>query len=156
MVPIQHDARMLDPKDGKILDELMADGRKSVVEISKDLDLPRATVQERVRKMVETGVIRKFVAVPDYSRLGKQVTAYVFITFKSEGNLSQRKLAEEVSRIPGVYEVSVISGGWDMILKVRAGSVEEIGTLVVDRLRATRGIDKTETCVAFQTMKESL
>jgi DNA-binding Lrp family transcriptional regulator len=41
-----------------------------------------------------------------------------------------------------------------MLLKVRAGSVEEIGRLVVDRLRAMRGIEKTETCVAFQTVKE--
>jgi len=49
----------------------------------------------------------------------------------------------------------VISGEWDILLKVRAGSVEEIGALVVDRLRAMKGIEKTETCVAFQTIKES-
>jgi DNA-binding Lrp family transcriptional regulator len=33
--------------------------------------------------------------------------------------------------------------------------VEEIGTMVVDKLRAMKGIEKTETCVAFQTIKES-
>ena len=60
-----------------------------------------------------------------------------------------------MSKIPGVYEVAVISGEWDMLLKVRAGSVEDIGRLVVDRLRALKGIEKTETCVAFQTIKES-
>jgi DNA-binding Lrp family transcriptional regulator len=146
---------MIDAKDGKILDELMRDGRKSVVEIANELDLPRATVQERLKKMVAVGVIKKFVAIPDYSKIGRQVMAYVFVTFSGGGGLSQRKLAEEISKIPGVYEVSVISGEWDILLKVRAGSVEEIGSLVVDRLRATRGIEKTETCVAFQTIKES-
>jgi len=49
----------------------------------------------------------------------------------------------------------VISGEWDMLLKVRANSVEEIGKLVVDKLRAMKGIEKTETCVSFQTIKES-
>ena len=49
----------------------------------------------------------------------------------------------------------VISGEWDIMLKVRAGSVEEIGTLVVDKLRMMKGIEKTQTCVAFQTVKES-
>ena len=145
----------MDAKDEQILGELIGDGRKSVVEIADELDLPRATVQERLKKIVESGVIRKFAAIPDYSKIGKQVMAYVFVTFSREGGLSQRKLAEEISKIPGVYEVSVISGEWDMLLKVRAGSVEEIGKLVVDRLRAMKGIEKTETCVAFQTVKES-
>lgn len=147
---------MIDSKDERILGELVRDGRKSVVEIADRLDLPRATVQERLKKMVESGVIRRFAAIPDYSKTGRQVMAYVFVAFSNEGGLSQRKLAEEISKIPGVYEVSVISGEWDMLLKVRAGSVEEIGRLVVDRLRATKGIEKTETCVAFQTIKESL
>ena len=146
---------MLDPKDEKILRLLVSDGRKSVVEISKELDLPRATVQERVKRLVDSGAIRRFVAIPDYAMIGKQVTAYIFVSFRSEGSVSQRNLAEEVSRIPGVYEVAVISGEWDILLKVRAGSVEEIGKLVVDKLRATKGVEKTETCVAFQSIKES-
>ena len=147
---------MMDQKDERILGELMRNGRKSVVEIADRLSLPRATVQERLTKMVRTGVIRQFAAVPDYAKIGKQVMAYVFVAFSNEGGLSQRRLAEEIARMPGIYEVSVISGEWDILLKVRASSVEEIGRLVVDRLRALRGIEKTETCVAFQAIKESV
>lgn len=146
---------MLDTKDQKILAELLEDGRKSVVEISNDLRIPRATVQERLKKLVDSGVITKFVAIPDYSKIGKQVTALVLVSFRSAENVSQRSLAKEISRIPGVYEVIVISGDWDIVLKVRAGSVEEIGALVVDKLRMMKGIEKTQTCVAFQTVKES-
>lgn len=152
---LQHFAGTLDIKDQKILAELLKDGRKSVVEISNGLGIPRATVQERLSKLVDSGVIRKFVAIPDYSKIGKQVTAIVLISFRSGENISQRGLAEQMSKIPGVYEVIVISGEWDIVLKVRAGSVEEIGTLVVDKLRMMKGIEKTQTCVAFQTMKES-
>jgi len=146
---------MLDDKDEKILRELVADGRKSVVDISEELGVPRATIQERLNKMIRSGVIRKFAAIPDYSKIGKQVTAYIFVSFRGEESISQRALAEEISGIPGVYEVSVISGEWDILLKVRAGSVEEIGNFVVDRLRRMKGIEKTETCVAFQMIKES-
>ncbi len=146
---------MLDSKDEKIVGLLVEDGRKSVVDISKELDLPRATVQERLKRLVDSGAIKRFVAIPDYSRIGRQVTAYIFVSFRSEGSLSQRRLAEDISRIAGVYEVAVISGEWDMLLKVRAASVEEIGGLVVDKLRAMKGIEKTQTCVAFQTIKES-
>lgn len=124
------------------------------MEISNELEVPRATVQERLNKLVRLGVIKRFAAVPDYTRIGMQVTAFVFVTFRSEEKVSQRILAEQISRIPGVFEVSVISGEWDIPLKVRAASVEEIGRLVVDRLRAMAGIEKTETCLVFQTIKE--
>jgi DNA-binding Lrp family transcriptional regulator len=146
---------LIDAKDTKILEQLIHNGRKSVVEISDDLGIPRATVQERVNKLIHSGVIKKFIAIPDYGKIGKQVTAYIFVAFKSEENVSQRNLAEQISKISGVYEVSVISGQWDILLKVRASSVEEIGGLVVEKLRTMRGIEKTETCIAFQTIKES-
>ncbi len=146
---------MLDSKDESILRSLLEDGRRSAVEISRELDVPRATVQERLNRLVNDGVIKKFAAVPDYSKLGLKVTAYVFVTFTSEERVPQRTLAEHISKIPGVFEVSVISGEWDILLKVRASSVEEIGRLVVDRLRAMKGIEKTETCVVFQAILES-
>ena len=145
----------MDTKDEKILRELCTNGRKSVVEISKELDIPRGTVQERINKLVKTGTIKKFVAIPDYQKIGKPVTAYVFVAFRSEERVSQRDLAEQIARISEIYEVSVISGGWDILLKVRGSSFEEIGSLVVDKLRTMKGIEKTETCVAFQTIKES-
>jgi Lrp/AsnC family leucine-responsive transcriptional regulator len=145
---------MLEDKDRGILALLLRDGRTSVVEISNELRIPRATVQERVRKMIEAGVIKRFTAIPDYSKLGQPVTAYIFVSFRNEKDVSQHGLAEEMARIPQVYEVSVISGEWDILLKVRAGSVEEIGRLVVEKLRMMRGIERTETCVSFQTIKE--
>ncbi len=126
------------------------------MEISNDLQIPRATVQERLKKLVDAGIIRRFAAIPDYSKTGKLVTALVLVSFSSAERVSQRGLAEEISKIPGVYEVFVISGEWDMVLKVRAASVEEVGAMVLDKLRMMKGIEKTQTCVAFQTIKESL
>ena len=128
---------------------------KSVVVISNELGIPRATVQERLGKMVRSGAIKKFAAIPDYSKIGKGVTAYILVSFSATGNVSQRSLAETITKIPGVYEVSLISGEWDILLKVRASSVEEIGMLVIDKLRMMKGIEKTQTCVSFQTIKES-
>ena len=80
------------------------------MEISDALDLPRATVQERLKRLKHAGVVRKVAAVPDYSKVGRPVTAYVSVTFASGGNVSQRALAEQISVTEGVFEVSVISG----------------------------------------------
>ena len=144
---------MIDAKDRRLLDELMEDARKSVVDISNDLGIPRATVQERIKRMKQSGVIKKFVAIPDYSLLGRPVTAFIFVSFMP-GTVSQRELGEQISHLPRVEEVHLITGEWDIVLKVRAGSMDELGKLVLDKLRAMKGVMRTVTCVCFNTLKE--
>jgi Lrp/AsnC family leucine-responsive transcriptional regulator len=145
---------MMSEKDRRILDELMVDARKSVVDISNDLGIPRATVQERIQRMKQSGVIRKFVAVPDYSLLGRPVTAFILVSFMS-GAISQRELGQLMSQMPRVDEVHLITGEWDIILKVRVASMDELGKLILDKLRAMKGVMRTVTCVCFNTLKES-
>ena len=144
---------MIDEKDRRILDELMEDARKSVVDISNELEIPRATVQERIQKMKKNGLIRKFVAVPDYSQLGRPVTVFILVSFMP-GTVSQRQLGEQISHLPRVEEVHLITGEWDIMLKVRAESMDELGKLVLDKLRAMKGVMRTVTCVCFNTVKE--
>jgi DNA-binding Lrp family transcriptional regulator len=144
---------MIDEKDRRILDELMEDARKSVVDISNELEIPRATVQERIQKMKRNGLIRKFVAVPDYSQLGRPVTVFILVSFMP-GTVSQRQLGEQISHLPRVEEVHLITGEWDIMLKVRAESMDELGKLVLDNLRAMKGVMRTVTCVCFNTIKE--
>ena len=89
---------MQEDKDMKILALLLEDGRRSVVEISDQLRIPRATVQERMKKLVKSGVIRKFAALPDYSKIGQPVTAYIFISFRNEKDVSHVLVAKKPSR----------------------------------------------------------
>ena len=144
----------LDDKDRKILDCLRKDGRMSAVAMAEALEVPRATVQERLARLMEKGVIRRFSAILDYPRLGLGVVAYILVSFRSDSKTSQRELAEKIAGIQGVHEVALIAGEWDIILKVRGPSVEEIGRLVLDRLRKTEGVEKTQTCVSFDVVKE--
>jgi DNA-binding Lrp family transcriptional regulator len=144
----------MDGKDIQILRILMHDARRSVVNIARELNLPRSTVNDRIRKMVKERIIKKFTTVPDYSKLGLGVKAYILVSFRSDG-INQHQLAEQIAKIDSVYEVSLISGEWDIIVKVRAPSVESIGRLVIDRLRSMKGVERTQTCVCFETLKES-
>jgi Lrp/AsnC family leucine-responsive transcriptional regulator len=144
----------LDEKDMKILKVLMKDGRKSVAEIAGELESPRSTISDRINKMLREGVIKRFTAVPDYPKLGLGVKAYILVSFRSDG-INQHQLAEQIADMESVYEVSLISGEWDIIVKVRASSVEEVGSFVIDKLRTMKGVEKTQTCVCFKTLKES-
>ena len=54
-----------------------------------------------------------------------------------------------------MQEVHIITGDWDLLVKVRAASVDAIGKFVVDKLRLISGLDKTLTCMVFETVKET-
>ena len=145
---------MLDEKDSAILEELIKDSRKSTKAIARELDIPRATVHDRIVRMEARGVIRRYTAVPDYARLDLGVTAFILAQFDHGEGTSQRDTAEEIAQIPGIFEVHLISGEYDILLKVRGASMEEIGRLVVDRLREVKGVARTLTCASFSTVKE--
>jgi len=145
---------MLDEKDSAILDELMKDSRKTTKAIARNLRIPRATVHDRIVKMEQRGVIRRYTALPDYDQLGLGVSAFVLVQFEPEDGVSQRETAEEVASIPGIFEVHLISGEYDILLHVRGSSMEEIGRLVIDRLREVKGVSRSLTCACFTTVKE--
>jgi len=145
---------MLDEKDFSILEELMKDSRKTTKSIAKELGIPRATVHDRIHRMEQRETIRRYTAVPDYGQLGLGVTSFVLVQFEPEKGVSQRDTAEEISTIPGISEVHMISGEYDMLLKIRGASIEEIGKLVIDRLREVKGVARTLTCACFTTVKE--
>jgi Lrp/AsnC family leucine-responsive transcriptional regulator len=145
---------MLDEKDSAILEKLVEDSRKTTKAIARDLDIPRATVHDRIVKMEQKGVIRRYTAVPDYAQLDLGVSAFILVQFEPESGLSQRETAEEIAAIQGIFEVHMISGEYDMLLKVRGSSMEEIGRLVIDRLREVKGVARTLTCAVFTTVKD--
>jgi len=144
----------MDGKDAVIIEELKENGRESTTRIADRLGIPRVTVHERIKKLLEERVIKKFTVQLDYHRLGLGTTAFILVSFLPTTRKTQNDLAEEISRIPNVFEVHIISGEWDFIVKARAGSVEELGDLVVNRLRMIEGVEKTISCLSFKSIKE--
>lgn len=145
---------MLDEKDSAILEELIKDSRKTTKAVARALDIPRATVHDRIVKMEQNKTILRYTAVPNYSQLGIGVTAFILVQFSPQEGLSQRETAEEIADLKGIHEVHMISGEYDMLLKVRGSTMEDIGRLVIDKLREIKGVARTLTCACFSTTKE--
>jgi DNA-binding Lrp family transcriptional regulator len=145
----------LDEKDQAILEELRKDSRSTTTQIAKKTRIPRVTVHERIRKLKKGGVIKLFTVAPDYAKLGRPSTAFILIAY-AQGPVSQRELARKISLLPGVFEVHAVTGEWDFLVKARGASLQEIGELVVDKLRALPGVARTQTIACFSTIKEEL
>ena len=145
---------MFDSKDQRILHELQLNADQSVLQISRKLRLPRSTVQHRIDRMKSNKIIKRIVAVPDYPQIGLPVTAFVLVTYNPVNNVSQQDVARAIAKIKNVVEVHVVAGQWDIILKARGGSLQEIGELVVNQLRQIPGVGQTVTSGSFFIIKE--
>ncbi|MEM2127119.1 MAG: Lrp/AsnC family transcriptional regulator, partial [Candidatus Bathyarchaeia archaeon] len=130
----------LDEKDIEILRLLQRDAKMSVKEISERLDSPVTTVYSRIKRLEDLGFIRGYTALLDASKLGRGTTAFILASFTYrapgiEKTLDQRQIAREVARFPEVQEVHIITGDWDILIKVKDRDVASIGRFVIDKLR---------------------
>ncbi len=149
----------MDEKDRRILEILQKNCKLTTKELARMLNMPQTTVFVRIKKLEREGIIKSYRAILDAKKVGKPVTAFVLVSFsyripEEKKILSQRQIAKKISLFPEVQEVHIIAGQWDMIVKVKAKSVEEVGKFVVERLRKIEGIEKTLTCIVFFTEKE--
>ncbi|MFX1491668.1 MAG: Lrp/AsnC family transcriptional regulator [Promethearchaeota archaeon] len=145
---------MLDKKDTQILTELRIDATQSASRIAQKLHIPRSTVQHRIDRMKKNEIITRVVAIPDYQKIGLPVTAFVLLTYTPTKDQSQQDVAHEIAKLENVVEVHVVAGQWDIILKARGASLQEIGELVVNQLRKIPGVGHTVTSGSFFIIKE--
>jgi DNA-binding Lrp family transcriptional regulator len=71
------------------------------------------------------------------------VTAYVLIQTEV-GKAAQ--VADQVARIDGVVSADDVTGPYDVIVRAEAGSVDELGRMVVSKVQLIDGITRTLTC----------
>jgi DNA-binding Lrp family transcriptional regulator len=148
----------LDEKDLAILTLLQKNCRMTAREIARKIDSPITTVFAKMRRMEQQKVIKEYKAILDSKKLNLGTTAFILASFSyrnGETPLSQRVIAEQIARFPEVQDVHIISGDWDILIKIKEENVDAIGNFVIDKLRTVKGIEKTLTCMVFDTQKET-
>ena len=150
----------LDEKDMAILALIQENSKLTAKQIAKKIDAPITTVFAKTKRMEELGVIQEYRAIlaPEKLEAGTAAFILVSVSYRAKADdvpISQRVVAEEIAKFPEVQEVYIITGDWDLLVKLRAESVDAVGKFVVDKLRLIKGIEKTLTCMVFETVKET-
>jgi len=148
----------LDKKDLKILQIIQKNCQLSSKDIAKKVGSPITTVFSKIKRMEKMGIIKEYRAIVDPKKLGFSATAFILasVSYSINGEkVSQREIAKEIAKFPEVQEVHIITGDWDLLIKIRAENVDKMGKFVIDKLRLVKGIEKTLTCVVFETVKET-
>ncbi|MEM3378788.1 MAG: Lrp/AsnC family transcriptional regulator [Candidatus Bathyarchaeia archaeon] len=150
----------LDEKDLAILAILQENSKLTARQIAQRANAPITTVFAKTKRLEELGIIREYRAILAPEKLGTGTTAFILasVSYRAKADdspVSQRAVAEEIAKFPEVQEVHIITGDWDLLIKLRAENVEAIGKFVVDKLRLIKGLEKTLTCMVFETVKET-
>lgn len=142
---------MIDGVDKQILTIVQRDPRISNAEIARQVGLAPSAVLERLRKLEERGVIKKFIAKLDPAEVGFGLLAFVFVRTNECGDGTDELLAA----IPEVLEVHDVAGDDSYLLKVRAKDTEDLARLLREKLKGLPNVVSTRTTVVLQTVKET-
>jgi len=141
----------LDEVDKKILTILQKNSRTPLREISKEVGLAESTVYERIKKLKERGIIKKFTVMLDPDSLGFKILAFILI--KSKAGMYSH-VANELKRYPQIVEIYETTGDYDMLVKIRTSGSEELNEFL-DTIGEIDGVVATHTMVVLKIHKET-
>lgn len=143
----------MDEKDEKLLDLLRENSRLTTKQISKRTLIPITTVHNRIKKLGKEGIIKKYTVELDNKKVGKNIAAYIHIVVDykllKQIKMSQHELAKKLKENEFVEEAAMVTGGTDIIIKVRVRDIEELDNFVTIKLRNIEGIEKTQTMIVL-------
>ena len=134
--------------DEKILAELQRNAKATTGTLAKKTGIPATTVHNRIKRMEREGIIKSYIPILDYAKLGKGISALIFISV--EHKTDQEQLAKKLLRISGVSHARIITGGFDILIEVRLGTIDELNSLITGELRKIEGVDKTQTMIVLK------
>ena len=136
-----------DELDMKILFELTKNGNISVPILSKKLGINASVLYSRIKRLVRKKLIKKFTIEIDESLLGINVKTSVGINRDPKLKEEIHKKLLEIAEVVSLYEVT---GRFDIILRVYTKDLENLHTVVMDKIGSIDGIQNTETFVELQ------
>lgn len=143
----------LDATDRNILELLQVDARLPQAEIARRVGLSAASVNERIHKLAERGVIRGVVALLDDRGVGNDITAFIEVFI--EHPRYEKEFVELVQGLDEVQECHYVTGEFSCLVKVKVSDRSALRSLVLDRLNALDGVRQTRTMIVLETAKET-
>jgi len=119
------------------------------VDIGKALDVSDATVYNRVKRLTDVGVIKKFTIEVGETAVGKRVSGFIMVNVKPGAVKEVSKQLAEIERVSEIHEVHRSE---DLIVKVRAKDLGRLRSVIL-KVREIPGVAQTEFIPVFKTWK---
>lgn len=128
----------MDEIDEKLLELLRQNARESYVDLAKTLGTSEGTVRARIKRLVDTGVIRKFTLRTAGSNIK------TIIEIKVETNVHTADISSQVAKWKGVEQVFEVSGEMDILVVAEAQNTADLNE-VIERIRQFPQVQATRS-----------
>ena len=143
----------MDKTDLKILSELSNDSSISIPKLSEKINVNTSVVYSRIKRLVKSKLIKKFTIDVNDKELGFAVKSLTGINMDSK----QRDVViEELFKIPGVREISEVTGRFDILVSMFAKNLPEMHLLISEEIGKIQGIVSSESFIEMKRRKKQM
>lgn len=137
----------LDGIDKTILNFLMQDAKKPILEIAKNIGITGAAVHQRLRKLEKSGLIEGSKMILDARLLGYKTMAFVGVYLDKA--VSNPQAVAKLREIPEVIECHYTTGNWSIFIKILCRDNEHLMHVLNKNIQAIEGVSRTETFISL-------
>ena len=140
--------------DFKILSELQTNGRLSIVELSRRINLTKTPCSERVKQLEQAGIIQRYQAVLDPVTLEANHIAFVQVLLTNTTAADLERFNQAIKAIPEVLSCHMVAGNFDYILKVHTRDITHYREILGNKISVLPGVMQTHTFVVMENVKD--
>lgn len=143
----------LDNIDLHILKFLQEDALITNKEIASRLNMTATPIHERIKRLEREGVIEKYTAILNKSKLGKSLVVLVDVTLKEHAAVFLEQFERDVLLLTEVVECYCVSGGSDFLLKVLVRDMDEYRHFILHKLATLANIGNAQSRFVVNEIK---
>ena len=147
----------LDKIDRLILRSLQADGQATYDQISEQVSLAPSAVLRRVKRLEDTGVIDRYVALVKPEAVGLGLTAYLNVRLEKHTETHKRNPMDvfraSVQTWPEVVECASLTGEMDYLLRVVVQDMAAYSRFIMDTLLKHPSVEDCKTSFVLDHVK---
>ena len=137
----------IDGIDKIILNSLMEDARKSILEIARGIGISGAAIHQRLRKLEKSGLIEGSKLMINPKVLGYTTLAFVGVYLDKA--VSNPQAVKRLMEIPEVIECHYTTGNWSIFLKILCKDNEHLMNVLNKDIQGIDGVSRTETFISL-------
>jgi len=143
----------LDDVDLRILDQLQRDGSVSNVELARRIHLSPSPCLARVKALEAAGVIDRYVAIANATKLGLSLNVFISISLKSQGKASLADFERSIAEHDEVMECYLMTGDSDYLIRVAVADIAALEKFILNQLTPIPGIEKIRSSFALKQVR---
>lgn len=137
----------VDDLDLALLTALAVDARRSQRALARAVGMSPPVIADRLARLERAGVIRGYRADIDWAALGCPVVVYLAVTSVAGSDLG--KIIEAINALPEAQEMSVVTGGLDLLVRLRVADHTHLRALLLNTIFKIPGVQRTETFLSL-------